>query len=173
MAIIQMQAATGRVLELNRLLIKARSERDEKASIVRWLERELAEAVQAMNKPGAPQTPDAILAAIAAANAAANAQLSELQASLSVRQKSAVILAAHPEGLTIPALLVELRKSGWQSKSEDPANIVNSILNRSNRPFKRVGERWYHENFAPQQELDAVGPVAAPENKETTAKTAS
>lgn len=169
MAIISPTIANARVIELNRLLFKARAERAEKDAIVRWLEQQLLEAT---GKAG----PQQIAEALVTTAAATVAQLSELQATLSVRQKSAVILAAHPEGLTIPALLVELRKSGWQSTSENPANIVNSILNRSNRPFRRVGERWYHESFAPQQEPDAVGPVAAPETKEpvpTATKTAS
>ena len=113
MAAIPINSATGRVVEINRLLVKARGERDEKAAVVKWLEQELANAVQEMRKMGGPQTPETLMAMAASA---AN-ELLELQANLSVRQKSAVILAAQPEGLTIPALLLELRKQGWQSSS--------------------------------------------------------
>ncbi len=159
MAAIPMNPVVARVAEISRLLIKARGERDEKAAIVKWLEQELAEATQALGKTGAPATPETLMAL--AANA--TNQLLELQANLSVRQKSAVILAAQPEGLTIPALLLELRKQGWQSTSENPANVVNSILNRSGRPFRRMGDRWFHEKFF-QQEPN--GP-ATTESKET------
>ena len=45
MAILQANATTGRIVELNRLLVKARAERDEKDVIVRWLEQQMAEAI--------------------------------------------------------------------------------------------------------------------------------
>ncbi|HXC00488.1 MAG TPA: hypothetical protein VNU74_08810 [Terriglobales bacterium] len=169
MAILQANATTGRIVELNRLLVKARAERDEKDVIVRWLEQQMAEAIR---KPGAVLPPEDLIAA----TANAVAQLSELQATLSVRQLSAAILAAQPEGLTIPALLLELRKRGFQSASDNPANIVNSILNRASRPFRKMGDRWFHERFFQQEPNGPATPTATPAevgSPSATTKTAS
>jgi hypothetical protein len=153
MAILTVTAPNGRIAELNRLLFKARAERAEKDVIIRWLEQQLVEA-------SGKSSPQQVVADVLMNSVA---QLTELQANLSVRQLSAVILAAQPEGLTIPALLLELRKRGWQSNSENPANIVNSILNRTGRPFRRMGDRWFHENFFQQE---PSGPTAAPSTTE-------
>ena len=44
---------------------------------------------------------------------------------------------------------------------QNPANVVNSILNRQGRPFRRMGDCWFHEKFF-QQEPKAPMPSAVP-----------
>ncbi len=55
------------------------------------------------------------------------------------------ILADHPEGLTIPELLTEVEKTGFESKAKDKLATLNTVLYR-HRParFERVRDgRWY------------------------------
>jgi hypothetical protein len=55
------------------------------------------------------------------------------------------ILADHPEGLTIPELLAEVEKTGFESKAKDKLATLNTVLYR-HRPgrFERVRDgRWY------------------------------
>jgi hypothetical protein len=55
------------------------------------------------------------------------------------------ILADHPEGLTVPELLAEVTKTGFESKAKDQLANLNTVLYR-HRParFERVRDgRWY------------------------------
>ncbi len=52
------------------------------------------------------------------------------------------ILRAHPTGLMVPQLIAELRNLGYESRSKNPANTLNSIL-RGSPKFKRLPDgRW-------------------------------
>ncbi|MFZ2060184.1 MAG: hypothetical protein WAU82_04175, partial [Candidatus Binatus sp.] len=85
---------------------------------------------------------------------AANA---EMMQTMSIRQIALQVLANQPNGLALPALIAELRKRGFNSTSENPTNVVNTILNRAGRPFVRRGELWLLEQFAPPASPPAPG----------------
>jgi hypothetical protein len=55
------------------------------------------------------------------------------------------ILADHPEGLTMPEVLIEVEKTGFESKAKEPLASISTVLYR-HRParFERVRDgRWY------------------------------
>lgn len=69
-------------------------------------------------------------------------------AHLSIIELAEKVLSAKSKGLTMPALLAEFRKLGWQSHSVNPANSVNSSLHRKGLPFRKRGGRWIVEERA-------------------------
>jgi hypothetical protein len=70
------------------------------------------------------------------------------------------ILESHPSGLSLQALVAELEKLGYKSRSKNPKNTVNSVLHKFGTPFKRLADgRWILERVA-------FGPVV---NGSTTA----
>lgn len=128
----------GSAEEITRLIEKAQLERAGLDQTIRWLQRQLAEIES-------------------------REMMSSLAETLSVRQKCSLILSRQPVGMTLPALLAELRKHGFTSNSDNPMNVVNTILNRSGPLFARAGDRWFHRRFAPP-------PAAATNVKPTEAK---
>jgi hypothetical protein len=127
------------VEEIRRLIAKATADKASLDQTIRWLHQQLVEATQ-------------------------QAASAELMQTMSVRQIAMQVLAAHPGGLALPALIAELRKRGFNSTSDNPTNVVNTILNRVGRPFVRRGELWLLEQFAPPPVPPAPG-TPAPEAK--------
>ncbi len=51
-------------------------------------------------------------------------------------------------GMTIQALIAELRKFGYESASQDPANTVNAVLHRNKMVFRRFPDgRWILQKY--------------------------
>jgi len=143
-----MPSPIGNVEEIQRLIAKALTERGRLDQTIHWLQQQLREVQQG-------QVLQQASVSIAAAANQVRIELTTVAQTLSIRQKCEVILAGQPQGLTLPALYAELRKSGYQSTSEGaPTNIINTILNRQGKPFVRIGEKWFHE-------AHAVKPTAA------------
>ncbi|MGH7780898.1 MAG: hypothetical protein ACREQR_13855 [Candidatus Binataceae bacterium] len=62
--------------------------------------------------------------------------------SVSVPKLTRHILLTHTNGLTVPSLLTELKKLGYETTSANPINNLNSILHR-HEDFKRLEDgRW-------------------------------
>ena len=114
---------------LDRLLEKARQEREQADLIVKWLERSI------------PHLGDVDQGDLTRQPTRKRRPLGRRKGP-SVPVLSETILRAHPQGLTTTQLLAELRKLGYESRSKNPANTLNSIL-RSAGNFKRLSDgRW-------------------------------
>jgi hypothetical protein len=113
------------VNKLDRLLQKYRTERDRLDFLIQTLERDLKELLgDSIDQRRRRKGPSIV----------------------SLAEK---VLAKYPDGLLMPALLLELRKLGYESKGENPANTVNSVLHRASDQFMRLTDgRWILEKFS-------------------------
>ncbi|MGH7813239.1 MAG: hypothetical protein ACREQI_04465 [Candidatus Binataceae bacterium] len=112
--------------EIRRLIAKANEDKAHFDNTIRWLQQQLIEETQ-------------------------RAATNELMQTMSVRQLALQVLRGQPLGIALPALVAELRKRGFNSTSDNPTNVVNTILNRAGRPFVRRGDLWFLEQFVPPQ----------------------
>ncbi|MGA2408810.1 MAG: hypothetical protein ABSG46_00255 [Candidatus Binataceae bacterium] len=122
--------------KLEYLLTQARKERDESEAIVKWLERQIAQmGTRDLEAPVALATP--VAKAIRRRKAPVKRHMGP-----SVTTLVETILRGHSEGLMTQQLIAELRKLGYESRSKNPPNTLNSIL-RPSPIIKRSAEgRW-------------------------------
>lgn len=110
--------------KIERLLQKYKTDRDKLDYLIQTLERDLAEPEDSEPRRRGRR------------RGASVADLAEN------------ILAKFPEGLMIPSLLLELKKLGYESQAENPANTVNSILHRADEFARLPDGRWTLQRFA-------------------------
>ncbi len=70
----------------------------------------------------------------------------------SLAKKVLELAGIQGDGLTVPNIIAEITKLGYQTDSKNPANSVNSTLHKaakSGEPFVRVGNKWYLTKYAP------------------------
>ena len=116
-----------------RLLEMARKERDRFDFIVEWLERAI---------PQLPSLNESESGVVKPASMIRRRRIARRKGP-SVPTLAKVILRSFPQGLTVPQLLAELRKVGYESTSKNPANVLNSILRQESESFKRSPDgRW-------------------------------
>ncbi len=102
--------------QIEKLLQKYRAERDRLDWLIQTLEAEIGQ------KPSVTK--------------GARSQRRQSGASTVTFAKQA--LQANIHGLMIPALLAEMKKLGYESRSKNEANNLNSILHREGLPFQRT-----------------------------------
>jgi hypothetical protein len=130
--------------QLEFLLAQARKERDDADRIVKWLEHQIAqmdvgnpEIEREQSKPIRKR------------------QSLGRRKSASVPVMAETVLRAFPLGLMTTQLLVELRKLGYESRSKNPANTLNSILRQAVPTFKRLADgRWILTAFVEHSKAD-------------------
>jgi hypothetical protein len=113
--------------KIERLLQKYKADRDKLDYMIQTLERDLAEPEESEPRRRGRQ------------RGASVADLAEN------------VLSKFPEGLMIPTLILELKKLGYESQAENPANTVNSILHRAEQFTRMPDGRWILEKFATLQ----------------------
>jgi hypothetical protein len=126
------------VTKIERLLHKYKADRDKLDYLIQTLERDLAEPEESEPRRRSRQR---------------GASVADLAES---------ILARFPEGLMIPALLLELKKLGYESQADNPANTVNSILHRADQFARMPDGRWILKKFVAIQPPNPNPPLARP-----------
>jgi hypothetical protein len=119
--------------KFNALLAAARNKRAEYERFVTFLEELILET-----QTGTPVNSDPAAALVKRTSR----RKARMRKSPSVPTLTETLLRAHPEGMMTPQLMAELRKLGYESRSKNPPNTLNSIL-RGSVLFKRLADgRW-------------------------------
>jgi hypothetical protein len=144
--------------KLQQLLAQAREERYNADLIVKWLEQKLTQ----MNEPFVADLKPESESKIESSRPKTTPKASKKRRTIGRRTGASVpvlaetILRAFPKGLMTTPLLAELRKLGYESRSKNPANTLNSILRQAGDPFRRLSDgRWILKEFADHQQSDS------------------
>jgi hypothetical protein len=144
--------------QIKQLLNKYRTERDKYDFLIRTLESELSGAgatVPHTAKKGGRQPTGNSIPALA--------------------KRVLELAGIQGEGLTVPNIIAEITKLGYQTDSKNPANSVNSTLHKAAKngePFVRVRNKWYLKKYAPADSAplaDAIRNVMNHESPPTPA----
>ena len=134
--------------QIKQLLNKYRTERDKYDFLIRTLESELScggtAVPRSTTRKGRQPTGKSIPA---------------------LAKKVLELAGIQTEGLTVPNIIAEITKLGYQTDSKNPANSVNSTLHKAAKngePFVRIGNKWYLKQYAPTDggEADESTPLS-------------
>ena len=101
--------------QIEKMLVKYRTQKEKLEFLIETLERELAESDD--EQPS----------------------VRKRSSSTSTITLSDKVLQDHPDGLRTQALLAEMRKLGYVTESKEPTNNLNSQLHRNKR-FRRLND---------------------------------
>jgi hypothetical protein len=130
--------------KIERLLQKYKADRDKLDYLIQTLERDLAEPEESEPRRRGRQR---------------GASVADLAES---------VLARFPEGLMIPTLILELKKLGYESQADNPANTVNSILHRAEQFARMSDGRWILKKFVAIQPPNPSIPSGTPHPRPIT-----